>query len=1076
MSNQTPNKQALIKKAIAGLKLRGIGPAVMGGRIADLAIHPTKSSTWYIAVGSGGVWKTTNAGTTWDDVFRDQPSYSIGCVTIDPSNPETVWIGTGENVSGRHVGWGDGVYRSRDGGKTWQCMGLKKSEHIGRILVDPRDSNVIFVAAEGPLWSSGGERGLYKSADGGETWQLVLEIDADTGVNCVEFDPSNPDVVYAASYQRRRKVWSFLSGGGGSGIWKSADNGQTWRKLSTGLPKEDIGKIGLAVTPADPSIVYATIEANDKEKGFYRSTNRGESWEKRNGYISGGTGPHYYQRIFASSTNANKIYQMDVFIHCSKDGGKTFNRIEDGRQKHSDNHAFWIDPQNEDHLICGCDAGLYESFDDGVTWRHFPNLPISQFYRCAVDSSEPFYNILGGAQDLGTLYGPSQTRNVDGVRNRDWTVPMGADGYHVAFDPQDPDIFYVEWQEGNLIRYHNRSKELLDIKPMPEPSEPPERWNWDTPIIVSPHAPHRIYYASQRVWRSDNRGDAWTAISGDLTRNLNRYELGLDGPVASVDALYDTGAMSKYCTITNLSESSIVEGLLYAGTDDGLIQVTEDGGGTWRQATPLPDVPERAFINSVRASQHDADTVFAAADAHKEGDYTPYLFVSRDRGRSWVSIRGDLPHGEVIWALEQDHVQASLLFVSAEFGLYTSLNGGKNWHKLSGNVPTIAFRDLKLQRRDNDLVGASFGRGFYVLDNYAPLRELADAVDQDAHLFSVRDAWWYVPYEPMQAAGEPTLGTTAFKAKNDAFGATFTYYLKEKLRTQKQIRQQQEAKLHEKQQDIAFPGYDQLENELIESAPSVVFVIRDSDGNIVRKLGGSVEQPASVEAGVHRITWDLRVTPPGAVRLEKPAWESPWSRPTQGGLVAPGVYQVEMVLITPHGTQLVGTPQAFMVKPVPTLEADTITQQVAAFQQTVTSLARSAANGRAELKRTHERLKYIRSALLMTPNAAPELLTRHAELVKALLPIRKQLNDDPVRHQLNDSQSPSIVSRLWRLTHGHGYSRQMPTATQRRAVELISAELTQATNALRTLIDTDLAQLEAKLAAANAPWTPGRRL
>ncbi len=484
--NAQSEPEEALANAVSGLELRSIGPALMGGRIADIAVNPDDRSTWYVAVGSGGLWKTTNSGTTWQPVFDNQPSYSIGTVTIDPNNPEVVWVGTGENISGRHVGWGDGVYRSGDGGKSWEKMGLGKSEHIGKILVDPRNSDVVFVAAEGPLWSSGGDRGLYKTTNGGKTWTLVLEIDENTGATDVEFDPSDPDVLYAAAYQRRRHTWSLLAGGPESGIYKSTDNGDSWRRVKKGLPKGDMGKIGLAVTPADPGIVYATIEANNKEKGFYRSTDKGESWEKRNGYTSGGTGPHYYQEIEASTTNPDLVYQMDVFLHVTRDGGQRFDYLGNGREKHSDNHALWIDPDNGKHLICGTDAGLYETFDEGTTWRHFPNLPVSQFYKLGLDNAEPFYNIVGGAQDLGTLIGPSRTMNVEGVRNRDWYVPLGADGYDTAFDPEDPNIVYMEIQQGLLHRHDRRSEEVLNIQPQPEPNDPPERWNWDSPILISP--------------------------------------------------------------------------------------------------------------------------------------------------------------------------------------------------------------------------------------------------------------------------------------------------------------------------------------------------------------------------------------------------------------------------------------------------------------------------------------------------------------------------------------------------------------------------------------------------------------
>jgi photosystem II stability/assembly factor-like uncharacterized protein len=457
---------AAVVKAVAALKLRSIGPASMSGRISDIAVHPRDPSLWYVAAGSGGVWKTVNAGTTWTPVFDDQASYSIGEITIDPTNPEVVWVGTGENVSGRHVGWGDGVYRSRDAGRSWQRVGLAGSQHIGRILVDPRDGNVVLVAAEGPLWSAGGDRGVYRSIDGGTTWTPALQIDENTGVTDLEFDPSNPDVVYAAAYQRRRHVWGFLGGGPQSGIWKSTDNGKTWRQLKTGLPAGDMGKIGLAVTAADPSLVYATIEAGAEERGFYRSRNKGESWEKRSGYISGGTGPHYYQEIEASPVDPELVYQMDVFLNVTRNGGASFSILETGHDKHSDNHALVIDPANGRHLLVGTDAGVYESFDEGATWRHFPNLPVSQFYKVALNDREPFYDVLVGAQDLGTLHGPSRTQNRDGIRNQDWYVPLGADGYGVAFHPRDPDLLYLMYQEGMLFRKDRKSDEALLIRPM----------------------------------------------------------------------------------------------------------------------------------------------------------------------------------------------------------------------------------------------------------------------------------------------------------------------------------------------------------------------------------------------------------------------------------------------------------------------------------------------------------------------------------------------------------------------------------------------------------------------------------
>ena len=1068
--SKSPEQKAILK-ALKGIKLRGIGPAVMGGRIADIAVHPKKPYTWYVAVGSGGLWKSTNAGTTWQAVFEDQPSYSIGCVTIDSTHPDRIWVGTGENVSGRHVAWGDGVYRSLNSGRTWQQMGLEKSEHIGKILVDPRNSNVVFAAAEGPLWSPDGERGLYKTIDSGENWTAVLEIDADTGVADVVFAPDNPDVLFAAAYQRRRHIWAMLAGGPGSGIHKSTDGGETWRRIEEGLPEGDMGKIGLAVTPADPNLVYATIEANDKEHGFYRSQDRGESWERRNEYLSGGTGPHYYQQIEASPHDPQCVYQMDVFVQVTWDGGKNFINLEMGKEKHSDNHALWIDPQDGDHLLVGTDAGLYESFDEGTSWRHFPNMPISQFYRLAVDNSEPFYNVLGGAQDLGTLFGPSQTTNVEGVRNQDWYVPLGADGYHVAFDPEDPQIFYLEWQVGNVMRYDRRSEEAQDIKPHPAPGEPPERWNWDTPILISPINPRRIYVGSQRLWCSDDRGDSWKAISGDLTRDRNRYELKMFGRVWSVDDLYDNDAMSQYSTITHITESPVAEGVLYVGTDDGLIQVSEDGGNNWRAAIALPNVPAFSFINDVEASQHETDTVFAVADAHKIGDYSPYVFVSQDRGRSWKSISGDLPDGTIVWALEQDHVAPDLLFLGTEYGVYFTSNCGVNWYKLGGGVPTIAFRDIKLQRREDDLVGATFGRGFYVLDDYSPLRTLDnETLSLKGSLFPVRDVWLYVPNTPMQARGQPTLGSTAFKAPNPPFGATFTYYLKEAILSAQKTRQAAEKSLRKDGKDVPFLGWDRLRKEALENKPFVMFLVRNEEGQPVRQIEG----PA--EAGLHRLSWDLRLPPPDPVDLEKPDFLPPWRVPKRGPLAPPGRYTVELVLVTSTGAEVLGSPQAFEVKPLPTTAPDTDLEAVAKFQREAGELMRQVAGAAKEVEWTEARTKHMREALKETPQGDTALLDRLNVLDEALDTLKVRLFGNEVRQKRFEATVPSIRDRVARVVRLHWDTRQAPTETQQRNIEIARDMFASLLHALSNLIDTDLAQLEVDLEAAGAPWTPGRGL
>jgi hypothetical protein len=752
---------------------------------------------------------------------------------------------------------------------------------------------------------------------------------------------------------------------------------------------------------------------------------------------------------------------MDVFLHVTRDGGSHFGYLGTGREKHSDNHALWIDPQDDLHLLAGTDAGLYESFDQGTSWRHFPNLPVSQFYKVAIDNDLPFYNILGGAQDLGTLFGPSRTMTTEGVRNQDWYVPLGADGYGVAFDPEDSNIAYMEFQQGYMFRHNRDSNELVHIQPQPAPGETPERWNWDTPILISPHKASRIYAGSQRVWRSENRGDSWQAISSDLTTNQNRYELGYKGRVWSVDDLHDNDAMSKYSTLSAISESPVTEGILYTGSDDGLIHVTTDGGLKWRQTHVLPDVPARAFINDIETSLFDADSVFAVADAHKLADYTPYVFVSNNQGRNWRSISGDLPDGTIVWAIQQDHVNENLLFLGTENGVYFTLNGGVNWHK-AGGTPTVAFRDIKLQRRDNDLVGATFGRGFYILDDYSALRSMAESgFGKSASLFPVRDAWWYIPSAPSQAVGMSTLGSDSFAAPNPDFGATITYFLSEKLESSKDKRTTEEDALTEKGEDIPFPGWDRLTRESLEAIPRVLVLISDSDKQPVRWL------EASNEKGLHRLSWDLRLAPPDAIELSTPEFVPPWADSSEGPLVAPGTYSAQLYAFSNGQASTLAGAQSFEVKPVRSAPNGVDYAEVAKYQQDTAELKRMVDNAEQELGRSNELLRHMKAAALAAPRATLALFTRLDALVADISQLETRLNGDPVRNRLNETSPPSISGRAfnaantWRTT-------QRATATQRSDFKIAKTDFAVFSEDLEATL-ADLANLEEELSVAGAP-------
>jgi photosystem II stability/assembly factor-like uncharacterized protein len=1051
-------------KTFAGLELRGIGPALLSGRIGDVVVDPTDRSTWYVGVSSGNVWKTVNAGTTWTPIFDDQGSYSIGCLALDPENRNVVWVGTGENASQRSAGWGDGVYKSLDGGKSWNRVGLERSEHIGKILIDPRDTDVVYVAAQGSIWAPGGERGVYKTTDGGGTWERVLEISEHTGVADLAFDPRDPDVIYAASYQRRRHVGILVAGGPESAIYKTTDAGATWKKLTKGLPDVDLGRIALAVSPQRPDVVYALIAAEGDESGFFRSTDRGESWEKRSDYIV--VDPQYYGEIFADPHRFDRVWTMDVFMHVTDDGGSTFRRVS-SEHKHVDNHALVFDPQDPDYLLVGTDGGLYETFDGTKTWRFIGNLPVTQFYRVGVDNASPFYNVYGGTQDNNTQGGPSRTNNIHGIRNSDWFVTLGGDGFEIQIDPDDPNIVYCMYQYAGIVRYDKRSGERVDIQPQPGPGEPPLRWNWDSPLIISPHAGQRLYYAANRVFRSDDRGNSWKPVSGDLTRQLDRNAMEVMGRVFGVDAVWKNVFTSPYGTIVELDESPLVEGLLYAGTDDGLIQVSEDGGGSWRTVDRFPGVPELAYVTDVKASLHDPDTVYALFNHHKRGDYKPYALRSEDRGRSWTSIAGDLPEGQPLWTLAEDHVEPGLLFVGSELGLYFTVEGGGRWMRLQGGVPTIQFRELEIQRRESDLVAATFGRGFYILDDYSPLREISEErLGEAAVLFPVKDARMYIEATPLVYGPKGQLGHGLYAAPNPPFGAVFTYYLRDGLETRREQRKKSESEKIEAGEPLDYPSWEALRAEDRERQPAIVLTVADEDGNVVRRIAG----PAT--AGFHRVAWDLRLPSPAPV-LEPPDADDRRS----GWLAVPGRYTVRLSKRVDGELVELAAPRSFDARPLgwATLPAQD-RAALADFQRETARLQRAVLGARAFVQDTIERVDLVQRALDDTPAAAPELYARVHALREKLHDAQVEIAGDSTITRRAELAPPSILGRLRRVVWTWWSSTSEPTGTHRRSYDIAAAEFGETLSRLRTLVETELSPIERELEAAGAPWTPGRPL
>jgi photosystem II stability/assembly factor-like uncharacterized protein len=945
-------------------------------------------------------------------------------------------------------------------------MGLKESHHISKIIVHPSNSDIIWVAAQGPLWSKGGDRGLYKSIDGGKTWKKTLGDSEWIGVTDIVIDPRNPKQLYAATWQRHRTVAAYMGGGPGTALYSSKDGGNTWEKLSNGLPKDNMGKIGLAISPQKPDIIYAAIELDKRTGGIYKSVDRGASWTKQSDVVSGATGPHYYQELVASPHQFDKIYLVDVRIQVSNNGGKTFARMKE-KFKHSDNHSIAFRENDPNYLLIGTDGGIYESFDDTENWKYIPNLPITQFYKLAVDDAKPFYNIYGGTQDNNTQGGPSRTDNVSGIRNSDWDVVLFADGHQPATEPGNPDIVYAEWQQGNLVRADRTTGEFVFIQPQPEEGEAYERFNWDAPILVSPHKPTTIYFASQRVWKSENRGDSWTAISGDLTRNQNRIELPIMDKTWSYDSPWDLNAMSNYNTITSLAESPIQKGLIYAGTDDGYIQVSEDDGVNWRriEVGNLPNVPGTAFVNDIKADLFDANTVYIALDNHKYGDLNPYLLKSTDKGKSWKSIKGDIPEKTLIWRVVQDHVKPELMFAGTEFGIYFTVDAGKKWTKLTGGVPTISFRDLAIQRDENDLVGASFGRSFFILDDYTALRSVSeDQLKKEATLFPTRKAWWYMQRSPI--GGEKgNMGAQLYTAPNPAFGAVFTYYLGKQYKTLKDVRKENEKKLKKENKNIPFPGWEALDKELLQEKPKVLFTVKDKEGNIIRKIEGETGK------GFHRVVWDLRASPKNAVKLK----ENSSGRQARGILVAPGKYTVTLSKQVNGIVTDLSEPMEFEVEQ---LRKGALTgstpEQCVAFWNELETLQASLGAASITLDGAQKKVKAMKQALSRSNVKPGDLDAKLYNLYLELKEIETEFYGNKSKSKIGEKNNPTVYGRLGAAQTGTGNSTYGPTPTHKRSLELANKQFLVIKSKLTDIVKNKIPQLEDELVKVGAPWIEGQ--
>ncbi|MCA2985676.1 WD40/YVTN/BNR-like repeat-containing protein [Gemmatimonas sp.] len=1045
---------------VRALRFRNIGPASMSGRITDIAVVEAPravrggrlGTTMYVAVATGGLWKSTNAGLTWTPVSDSIGVGSIGAVAVAPSNGDVVWVGSGEANNMRSSSWGIGVFKSTDGGKSWSKPMLPNSQHIGRIVIDPRDPDVVYVAAMGPLWGPGGERGLFKTIDGGRTWTNTKALSEHTGFTEVIMDPANPDVLYAASYQRERRAYGFLPSGPESGIWKTTDAGKTWTRLTKGLPEGDAGRIGLAVCRSRPNTLYASVHAKGTANGLYRSDDAGATWRQTD--RSNGT-PWYYSQVRCDPTDAEHVVRLNVGSTESYDGGKTWRPYAAGGGVHSDHHALWINPEDPDHHVMGNDGGVDITYDRGKSWYNVENIVGAQFYALSVDDQWPFYHVYGGLQDNQTWGGPNRTRNGFGPTNADWVRMAGGDGFFNVTDVFDPTVVYAESQNGGIVRYHARTGQTKGIKP-PQREGERHRYNWSAPIVPSRHTGGTVYFAANHVFKSTDRGDSWTTISADLTRNINRNQLPMRGTVPPRDALGLHEGTAAFGNISAMSESPRRAGVLAVGTDDGVVAVTQNDGRTWTRVTSVAGVPDTTYVSGVQLSRHAEGTVYATFDGHRSNDMKPYVYRSTDYGRTWTSITGNLPALGPVQVLREHHRAANLLFVGTEFGVFFTVDGGVTWTPLQSGMPAgVPVWDLAIQERWNDLVVGTHGRGVYILDDLAPLEHLAAAKRaESAYLFPTRTE---IAFQP-NASRISGMGSTGFEGQNPEHGVRLAY----------------------------------LVNGVAEGTRATLEIV-DASGRVIREL------PAESKPGLYRPVWDMRV---GAPLTGSVASASAPARGQGGGFggfgggfgggartyaAPPGSYTARLVLTPASGAPTVLTRRITLLPdPEQTMSVAQL-QQLDAFRLEVVKFQRQVTEAQSSADSVVRTFNAVKTAATAdSAKLTPALRTQLADVEKALATFTREIGsgmagraaqlaaraaappaDDMEDENRGSSGAPdmSFSGRLGTLNSVIGASFPV-SATQRTLLTTLRQELAVQQAAVARAKRDGLPALEGSLKAA----------
>ncbi|MCB9246561.1 MAG: glycosyl hydrolase [Flavobacteriales bacterium] len=1042
--------------SLSGLKFRGIGPAITGGRIVDIAVDPQNPYTYFVASGHGSLWKTENSGTTFFPAFDGQSAFAIGAVEIDPQNPKIVWVGTGEHNNQSNVIYGDGVYRSEDGGKSWKNMGLKHSEHIGGIAIHPKNSNIVYVAAYGSTRIPNADRGVYKTQDGGTTWEKVLFVSEHTGCFEIHMDPEDPEILYASMHQRMRKDYTVLRGGPETAIYRTLNGGRSWEKIMKGISAANKGRIGMCISPADPFVLYACVESNEGG-GVFRSDDRGASWSKQSSYTT--SYPFYMQKLVAHPTDVHTIYAMDVRTQVSTDGGVTFKDLGE-KLKHVDNHALWIDPADPRHMISGCDGGVYETWDEAKNWQFKANLPITEIYKISTDNAEPFYNVYIGTQDNLSLVGPSGTINSSGITNSDWTFTKPGDGFESQADWSDHHIVYAQSQFGHLVRYDKRSGERLVIQPEHE-EDSAYRFDWDAPLLLSKHDPKRLYFAAQVLFKTEDRGNSWKVISPDLSRGVPQKMHRVAGKSWSIDDMISKGSQAN---ISSIAESPLNERVLYVGTADGLIHYTNDGGKTWQRSKQPEGVTEGTRVHHIIASSHNEKVAYATCQALNSGNYAPMVYKSEDGGKTWRSIVGNLPVRGSTYCIAEDPVKADLLFVGTQFGLYMTINGGAEWIRFMNGLPTTTVMDMEIQKRENDLVVSTFGRGVYILDDYSPLRSITEQSIQDSfRLFPLADAHMFVQAHPFGYPGTGFQGAAYYSAPNPESGAVITYYVKCGHKSLKDLRKEREKEILDKNGDLDYPAYGILKAESEEQPPYLLFTISDEEGNIVRKIKRDINK------GVQRFTWDLRYDAFGPFVSKNDD-----DHKGQGYMVVPGTYTVRVLKI--HGNRVIQMPGEQKVRCLP-LNNSTLprpsSDSLTIFNKKIAELLRVIQGTEAYRKHLEDDLAFIEKAVLFTNTVPMETGAEVEDLKRRLKDLNQRLNGDPLRSRYEGAQAPTIRGRVEDVTYSLWSTTAAPTASHKKAYAIVRAQIEDLLQDLQK-IDSELNKLNGKLDTYQTPYTPGR--